>query len=215
MIFLKDKYRIVLDKRNITAIIVTLLTIAFFLFCDMNYATDNGKLALYQTPILIIVTSLITIDMLPNKVNPFHIDSLMTAKVDEKQVKEVFAIFNNIINLVLCEVLHYPNILDLKIKDIDIGQLKNVTLMIRAIGNVEFNKKSVDLLISVYNNDVAVPLVSFSMLITSNIQDILDSITVTKNLDQWKDLIVLAKTVEYYLINHQYEGAIENEERRF
>lgn len=85
--------------------------------------------------------------------------------------------------------------------------------MIRAIGSVEFDKKSVDLLISVYNNDVAIPLVSISMIITSNIQDILDIITVTKNLNQWKDLIVLAKTVEYYLINHQYKGTIKDEER--
>lgn len=183
MIFLKDKYRIVLDKRNVTTILITILTVAFFLFCDMNYATDNGKLALYQTPILIIVVSIITIDMLPNKVNPFHIDCLMTAKVDEKQTEAVFNIFKNIINLVFCEILYYPNILELRIKDINIGQLKNVTLMIRAIGSVEFDKKSVDLLISVYNNDVAIPLVSISMIITSNIQDILDSITVTKNLN--------------------------------
>lgn len=215
MIFLKDKYRIVLDKRNITAVIITILTIVFFLFCDMNYVTDNGKLALYQTPILIIVVSIITIDMLPSKVNPFHIDCLMTAKVDEKQSEAVFNIFKNIINLVLCEILHYPNILELRIKDINIGQLKNVTLMIRAICTEKFGKRSVDLLISVYNNDVAVPLVSFSMIITSNIQDILDTITVTKNLSQWKDLIVLAKTAEYYLINHQYDGAIKNEEKRF
>lgn len=213
MIFLKDKYRIVLDKRNITTILITLLTIAFFLFCDINYATDNGKLALYQTPILIIVVSIITIDMLPNKVNPFHIDCLITAKVDEKQTEVVFNIFKNIINLVLCKILHYPNILELRIKDINIGQLKNVTLMIRAICTEEFGKRSVDLLISVYNNDVALPLVSISMLITSNIQEILNSITVTKNLNQWKDIIVLAKTVEYYLINHQYNGAIKNEER--
>ena len=184
MIFLKDKYRIVLDKRNVTSIVI-------------------------------IVVSLITIDMLPNKVNPFHIDCLMTAKVDEKQTEAVFNIFKNIINLVLCEILYYPNILELRIKDINIGQLKNATLMIRAIGSFEFDKKSVDLLISVYNNDVAIPLVSISMIITSNIQDILDSITVTKNLNQWKDLIVLAKTVEYYLINHQYKGAIKNEERGF
>ena len=210
MIFLKDKYRIVLDKRNITTVIITILTIAFFLFCDMNYVTDNGKLALYQTPILIIVVSIITIDMLPSKVNPFHIDCLMTAKVDEKQTKAVFNIFKNIINLVLCEILHYSNILELRIKDINIGQLKNVTLMIRAICTEKFGKRSVDLLISVYNNDIVVPLVSFSMIITSNIQDILDTITVTKNLSQWKDLIVLAKTVEYYLINHQYDGAIKN-----
>lgn len=215
MIFLKDKYRIVLDKRNVTTILITILTIAFFLFCDMNYATDNGKLALYQTPILIIIVSIITIDMLPNKVNPFHIDYLMTAKVDEKQTEAVFNIFKNIINLVLCEILYYPNILELRIKDINIGQLKNVTLIIRAIGSFEFDKRSVDLLISVYNNDVAIPLVSISMIITSNIQDILDSITVTKNLNQWKDLIVLAKTVEYYLINHQYKGAIKNEKRGF
>lgn len=113
MIFLKDKYRIVLDKRNVTTILITILTVAFFLFCDMNYATDNGKLALYQTPILIIVVSIITIDILPNKVNPFHIDCLMTAKVDEKQTEAVFNIFKNIINLVLCEILHYPNILEL------------------------------------------------------------------------------------------------------
>lgn len=215
MIFLKDKYRIVLDKRNVTSIIITILVIALFLFSDMNYATDNGKLVLYQTPILIIVVSIITIDMLPNKVNPFHIDYLMTAKVDEKQSEAVFNIFKNVISLVLNEVIYPPNILELRIKDISIGQLKNVTLMIRAIGSVEFDKKSVDLLISVYNNDVSIPLVSFSMLITSNIQDILDSITVTKNLNQWKDLIVLAKTVEYYLINHQYDGAIKNEERKF
>lgn len=215
MIFLKDKYRIVLDKRNVTSIAVTALVITLLLFSDVYYMTDNVKLALYQTPILIIVVSLITIDMLPNKVNPFHINYLMTAKVDEKQSEAVFNIFKNVISLVLNEVIYPPNIFELRIKDIDIGQLKNVTLMIRAIGSVEFNKKSVDLLISVYNNDVAVPLVSFSMLITSNIQDILDSITVTKNLNQWKDLIVLAKTVEYYLINHQYPGAIENEERGF
>ena len=214
MIFLKDKYRIILDKRNVTSIIVTALTVLFFVFCDLNYATDNGKLALYQTPILIIVVSIITIDMLPNKVNPFHIDCLMAAKVDEKQSEAVFNIFKNIINLVLCEILHYPNILKLRIKDINIGQLKNVTLMIRAIGTEEFGKRSVDLLISVYNNDVSIPLVSFSMIITSNIQDILDTIIVTKNLSQWKDLIVLAKTVEYYLINHQYDGAIKNEKRR-
>lgn len=215
MIFLKDKYRIVLDKRNVTTILITVLPVLFFIFCDLNYVTDNGKLVLYQTPILIIVVSIITIDMLPNKVNPFHIDCLITAKVDEKQTEAVFNIFKNIINLVLCEILHYPNILELRIKDINIGQLKNVTLMIRAIGSVEFDKRSVDLLISVYNNDLAIPLVSISMLITSDIQDILDSITVTKNLNQWKDLIVLAKTVEYYLINHQYKGAIKNEERGF
>ena len=215
MIFLKDKYRIVLDKRNVTSIIVTALTVLFFVFCDLNYATDNGKLALYQTPILIIVVSIITIDMLPSKVNPFHIDCLMTAKVDEKQTEAVFNIFKNIINLVLREILHYPNILKLRIKDINIGQLKNVTLMIRAICTEESGKRSVDLLISVYNNDVALPLVSFSMIITSNIQDILETITVTKNLSQWKDLIVLAKTVEYYLINHQYDGAIKNEEKGF
>lgn len=215
MIFLKDKYRTVLDKRNVTSIIITILVIALFLFSDMNYATDNGKLALYQTPILIIVVSIITIDMLPNKVNPFHINYLMTAKIDEKQSEAVFNIFKNIISLVLNEVIYPPNILELRIKDIGIGQLKNVTLLIRAVGSVEFDKKSVNLLISVYNNDVSIPLASFSILITSNIQDILDSITVTKNLNQWKDFIVLAKTVEYYLINHQYDGAIKNEERKF
>lgn len=215
MIFLKDKYRIVLDKRNVTATLITILTVAFFLFYDMNYTTDNAKLTLYQTPILIIVVSMITIDMLPNKVNPFHIDCLMTAKVDEKQAEAVFTIFKNVINLVLDEIIYPPNILELRIKDIGIGQLKNVTLMIRAIGSVESNGKSVDLLISVYNNDVAIPLVSFSMIITSDIRDILDTITVTKNLVQWKDLIILAKTVEYYLINHQYPGAIKNEERGF
>ena len=215
MIFLKDKYRIILDKRNITTIITLVLAILLLLFSDTNYMTDNAKLTLYQTPILIIVVSIITIDMLPNKVNPFHVESLMTAKIDEKQAEVVFTIFKNVINLVLNEITKYPNILELRIKDIGIGQLKNVTLMIRAIGNVESDKKSVDLLISVYNNDVAIPLVSFSMIITSNIQDILDTITVTKNLVQWKDIIVLAKTVEYYLINHQYDGAIKNEERKF
>lgn len=84
MIFLKDKYRIVLDKRNITSIIVTALTVLFFMFCDFNYVINNGKLALYQTPILIIVVSMITIDMLPNKVNPFHADNLILSRIDEK-----------------------------------------------------------------------------------------------------------------------------------
>lgn len=214
MIFLKDKYRIIWDKRNVTTVAITILVVLLFLLSDLFFMTDNTKLTLYQTPVLIIVVSIITIDILPNKVNPFHIEGLMTAKVDEKQAEAVFTIFKNVINLVLNEVIKYPNILELRIKDIGIGQLKNVTLMIRAICDVQSDKKSVDLLISVYNNDIAVPLVSFSMLITSNIQDILDSITVTKNLDQWKDLIVLAKTVEYYLINHQYDGAIKNEERR-
>jgi len=178
MIFLKDKYRIVLDKRNVTSIIITALTVLFFVFCDLNYATNNGKLALYQTPILIIVISMITIDMLPNKVNPFHADSLILSRIDEKQADKVFEIFKNTFNFILCEILYFSHEMHLEIEDISIGQLKDITLSIDARAVIDTGIKTILINISMYKLDKA-------------------------------------KTVEYYLINHQYKGAIKNEERGF
>ena len=214
MIFLKDKYRIVLDKRNVTSIIVTALTVLFFVFCDMNYATDNGKLALYQTPILIIVVSMITIDMLPNKVNPFHADSLILSRIDEKQADKVFEIFKNIFNFILCEILYFPHEMHLKIEDISIGQLKDITLSIDARAVMDTGIKIILISITIYKLDKDNSLVSFFIPLSSNVPKSIKEMRISKNLAQWTDIIIFTKTIEYYLLNHQYYGAIENEKRR-
>lgn len=177
MIFLKDKYRIVLDKRNVTSIIITALTVLFFVFCDLNYATDNGKLALYQTPILIIVISMITIDMLSNKVNPFHADSLVLSRIDEKQADKIFEIFKNTFDFIIHEIFYFLHKMHLEIENISIGQLKDITL-------------------------------------SSNIKKSINEMRISKNLAQWTDIIIFTKTIEYYLLNYQYDGAIKNEKRR-
>lgn len=215
MIFLKDKYRIVLDKRNITSIIVTALTVLFFVFCDLNYATDNGKLALYQTPILIIVVSMIIIDMLPNKINPFHADSLILSKIDEKQADKVFEIFKNTFNFILCEILYFPHEMHLKIENISIGQLKDIILSIDARAVMDTGIRTILINITIYKLDKDNSLVSFFIPLSSNVPKSIKEMKISKNLAQWQDIIVLAKTVEYYLINHQYKGAIKNEERGF
>lgn len=215
MIFLKDKYRIVLDKRNVTAILITILTVVFFLFCDMNYATNNGKLALYQTPILIIVVSMITIDMLPNKVNPFHVDSLILSRIDEKQADKVFEIFKNIFNFILCEILYFPHEMHLKIEDISIGQLKDITLSIDARAVMDTGIKTILISITIYKLDKDNSLVSFFIPLSSNVPKSIKEMRISKNLAQWQDIIIFTKTIEYYLLNHQYKGAIKNEERGF
>lgn len=214
MIFLKDKYRIVLDKRNVTSIIVTVLTVLFFVFCDLNYATDNGKLALYQTPILIIVVSMITIDMLPNKVNPFHVDSLILSRIDEKQADKVFKIFKNIFNFILCEILYFPHEMHLKIEDISIGQLKDITLSIDARAVMDTGIKIILISITIYKLDKDNSLVSFFIPLSSNVPKSIKEMRISKNLAQWQDIIIFTKTIEYYLLNHQYYGAIKNEKRR-
>lgn len=214
MIFLKDKYRIVLDKRNVTSIIVTALTVLFFVFCDLNYATDNGKLALYQTPILIIVVSMITIDMLPNKVNPFHVDGLILSRIDEKQADKVFKIFKNIFNFILCEILYFPHEMHLEIEDISIGQLKDITLSIDARAVMDTGIKTILINISMYKLDKDNSLVSFFIPLSSNIPKSIKEMRISKNLAQWQDIIIFIKTIEYYLLNHQYYGAIKNEKRR-
>lgn len=214
MIFLKDKYRIVLDKRNVTSIIVTVLTVLFFVFCDLNYATDNGKLALYQTPILIIVISMITIDMLPNKVNPLHADSLILSRIDEKQADKVFEIFKNTFNFILCEILYFQHEMHLEIEDISIGQLKDITLSIDARAVMDTGIKTIFINISMYKLDKNNSLVSFFIPLSSNIPKSIKEMRISKNLAQWTDIIIFTKTIEYYLLNHQYVGAIKNEKRR-
>lgn len=214
MIFLKDKYRIVLDKRNVTSIIVTVLTVLFFVFCDLNYTTDNGKLALYQTPILIIVVSMITIDMLPNKVNPFHTDSLVLSRIDEKQADKVFEIFKNTFNFIIHEIFYSPHEMHLEIEDISIGQLKNITLSINARYVMDTGIRTIFINITIYKLDKDNSLVSFFIPLSSNIPKSIKKMRISKNLVQWKDIIIFTKTIEYYLLNHQYYGAIENEKRR-
>lgn len=206
MIFLKDKYRIVLDKRNIVAVVALIATMLFFLYSD-------GSI-LYQTPILIIMTSAIVIDMLSNKVNPFHIDSLKMAQVNEKQAEAVFTIFLYTMNLVVREVIYPPNHLLLKIRHINIGQLKDVTLSIEAVGTIDQGEKTVDIFVTIYSTEISLPLVSLFIPIKPNFKDTINNIKISKNLDRWKDIIVLAKTIEYFLLNHQYDGTIKNEERR-
>lgn len=214
MIFLKDKYRIVLDKRNVTSIIITALTVLFFVFCDLNYATDNGKLALYQTPILIIVVSMITIDMLPNKVNPFHADSLILSRIDEKQADKVFEIFKNTFNFILCEILYFPHEMHLEIEDISIGQLKDITLSIDARVVMDTGIKTILINITIYKLEKNNSLVSFFIPLSSNVPKSIKEMRISKNLAQWTDIIIFTKTIEYYLLNHQYDGAIKNEKRR-
>ena len=206
MIFLKDKYRIVLDKRNVTAVIALIATTLTFLFF--------GRSILYQTPILIIMTSVIVIDMLPNKVNPFHINSLLLFKINEKQSKKVFEIFKNTFNLILHEVFYWPHEMRLEIKDISVGQLKDITLLINSKVVLDTGIKIVLIHIKMYRLHESCPLVSFFIPLQSDISKSMEEMKITKNLDQWKDIIVLAKTVEYFLLNHQYDGAIKNEERR-
>lgn len=214
MIFLKNKYRIVLDKRNVTSIIVTALTVLFFVFCDFNYATDNVKLALYQTPILIIVVSMITIDMLPNKVNPFHTDSLVLSRIDEKQADKVFEIFKNTFDFIIHEIFYSPHEMHLEIENISIGQLKDITLSIDARYVMDTGIKTILINIEIYRLDKNYPLVSFYIPLSSNIKESINEMRISKNLAQWKDIIIFAKTIEYYLLNHQYYGAIKNEKRR-
>lgn len=214
MIFLKDKYRIVLDKRNVTSIIVTALTVLFFVFCDFNYATDNGKLALYQTPILIIVVSMITIDMLPNKVNPFHADSLVLSRIDEKQADKVFEIFKNTFDFIIHEIFYFPHKMHLEIENISIGQLKDITLSIDARYVMDTGIKTILINIEIYRLDKNYPLVSFYIPLSSNIKESINEMRISKNLAQWTDIIIFTKTIEYYLLNHQYDGAIKNEKRR-
>lgn len=214
MIFLKDKYRIVLDKRNITSIIITVLTVLFFVFCDLNYAIDNCKLALYQTPILIIVVSMITIDMLPNKVNPFHADSLILSRIDKKQANKVFEIFKNVFNFILCEILYFSHEMHLEIENISIGQLKDITLSIDARAIMDTGIRTILINITIYKLDKDNSLVSFFIPLSSNVPKSIKEMRISKNLAQWKDIIILAKTVEYYLINHQYNGAVKNEKKR-
>lgn len=214
MIFLKEKYRIVLDKRNVAAVITIILVILFFLFWDTYYLADNVKLALYQTPALIIVVSIITIDMLPNKVNPFHIDYLLLAKINEKQVNQVFDIFKNTFNYILGEILYYPHEMNLEFEDISIGQLKNINLLIRAQYVLDSGVRTVIINIKIYKLAKNLPLVSFYIPLSSDIKKSIEEMRISKNLDQWKDIIVLANTVEYYLLNHQYDGVIKDEKRR-
>ena len=214
MIFLKDKYRIVLDKRNVTSIIVTVLTVLFFVFCDFNYATDNGKLALYQTPILIIVISMITIDMLPNKINPFHADSLILSRIDEKQADKVFKIFKNVFDFILCEILYFPHKMHLEIENISIGQLKDITLSIDARYVMDTGIKTILINMSIYKLDKNNSLVSFFIPLSSNVPKSIKEMRISKNLAQWTDIIIFTKTIEYYLLNHQYYGAIKSEKRR-
>ena len=214
MIFLKDKYRIVLDKRNVTSIIVTVLTVLFFVFCDLNYATDNGKLALYQTPILIIVVSMITIDMLPNKVNPFHADNLILSRIDEKQVDKVFEIFKNIFYFILCEILYSSYEMHLEIENISIGQLKDITLSIDTRVVMDTGIKTILINISMYKLDKNNSLVSFFIPLSSNVKESINKMRISKNLAQWTDIIIFTKTIGYYLLNHQYDGAIKSEKRR-
>lgn len=214
MIFLKDKYRIVLDKRNITSIIITVLTVLFFVFCDLNYATDNGKLALYQTPILIIVVSMITIDMLPNKVNPFHADNLILSRIDEKQADKVFEIFKNTFDFIIHEIFYFPHEMHLEIEDISIGQLKDITLSINAKYVMDTGIKTILIDIAIYKLDKYNSLVSFFIPLSSNVPKSIKEMRISKNLAQWKDIIIFTKTIEYYLLNHQYYGAIKNEKRR-
>lgn len=206
MIFLKDKYRIVLDKRNVTAVIALVTTTLFFLYSD--------GLILYQTPILIIMTSAIVIDMLPNKVNPFHIDNLVLCKIDEKRSEKVFNIFKNIFNFILCEALYFPHKMYLEIKNISVGQLKDVTLLIDSRFVLDFNVRTILIYIKIYKLDKECPLVSFYIPLQSDVSKSIEEMRISKNLDQWKDIIIFAKTIEYFLLNHQYDGAIENEERR-
>lgn len=214
MIFLRDKYRIVLDKRNLTSIIVTALTVLFFVFCDLNYATDNGKLALYQTPILIIVVSMITIDMLPNKVNPFHTDSLMLSRIDEKQANKVFEIFKNTFDFIIHEIFYSPHEMHLEIEDISIGQLKDITLSINARYVMDTGIRIILINIAIYKLDKDNSLVSFFIPLSSNVPKSIKEMRISKNLAQWQDIIIFTKTIEYYLLNHQYYGAIKNEKRR-
>lgn len=214
MIFLKDKYRIVLDKRNITTIIITALTVLFFIFCDINYVTDNGKLALYQTPILIIVVSMITIDMLPNKINPFHTDSLVLSRIDEKQADKVFEIFKNTFDFIIHEIFYSPYEMHLEIEDISIGQLKDIILSINARYVIDTGIKTILIDIAIYKLDKNNSLVSFFIPLSSNVPKSIKEMRISKNLAQWKDIIIFAKTIEYYLLNHQYYGAIKNEKRR-
>ena len=214
MIFLKDKYRIVLDKRNVTSIIITALTVLFFIFCDINYATDNGKLALYQTPILIIVVSIITIDILPNKVNPFHTNSLVLSRIDEKQADKVFEIFKNTFDFIIHEIFYSPHEMHLEIEDISIGQLKDITLSINARYVIDTGIKTILIDIAIYKLDKDNSLVSFFIPLSSNVPKSIKEMRISKNLAQWKDIIIFAKTIEYYLLNHQYYGAIKNEKRR-
>lgn len=214
MIFLKNKYRIVLDKRNVTSIIVTALTVLFFVFCDFNYATDNVKLALYQTPILIIVVSMITIDMLPNKVNPFHTDSLVLSRIDEKQADKVFEIFKNTFDFIIHEIFYSPHEMHLEIENISIGQLKDIILSINARYVMDTGIKTILIDIAIYKLDKNNSLVSFFIPLSSNVPKSIKEMRISKNLAQWKDIIIFAKTIEYYLLNHQYYGAIKNEKRR-
>lgn len=214
MIFLKDKYRIVLDKRNVISIIITTLTVLFFIFCDINYVTDNGKLALYQTSILIIVVSMITIDMLPNKVNPFHTDSLILSRIDEKQADKVFEIFKNTFDFIIHEIFYSPHEMHLEIEDISIGQLKDITLSINARYVMDTGIKTILIDIAIYKLDKNNSLVSFFIPLSSNVPKSIKEMRISKNLAQWKDIIIFAKTIEYYLLNHQYYGAIKNEKRR-
>lgn len=214
MIFLKDKYRIVLDKRNVTSIIITALTILFFVFYDLNYATDNGKLALYQTPILIIVISMITIDILPNKVNPFHADSLILSRIDEKQADKVFEIFKNTFNFILCEILYFSHEMHLEIENISIGQLKDITLSIDARYVMDTGIKTILINIAIYKLNKNNSLVSFFIPLSSNVPKSIKEMRISRNLAQWQDIIIFTKTIEYYLLNHQYCGAIKNEKRR-
>ena len=214
MIFLKDKYRIVLDKRNVTSIIITALTVLFFVFCDLNYTTDNGKLALYQTPILIIVISMITIDMLPNKVNPFHADSLILSRIDEKQADKVFEIFKNTFNFIIHEIFYFPHEMHLEIEDISIGQLKDIILSIDARYVMDTGIKTILINITMYKLDKDNSLVSFFIPLSSNVPKSVKEMRISKNLAQWTDIIIFTKTIEYYLLNHQYDRAIKNEKRR-
>ena len=214
MIFLKDKYRIVLDKRNVTSIIVTALTVLFFVLCDLNYAADNGKLALYQTPILIIVISIIMIDILPNKVNPFHADSLILSRIDEKQADKVFEIFKNTFDFILCEILYFPHKMHLEIENISIGQLKDIKLSIDARYVMDTGIKTILINISMYKLDKNNSLVSFFIPLSSNVPKSINEMRISKNLAQWTDIIIFTKTIEYYLLNHQDYGAIRNEKRR-
>ena len=214
MIFLKDKYPIVLDKRNVTAVITTVLTVLFLILCDIFYMTDNAKLALYQTPILSIITSIIVIDMLPNKVNPFHTDSLILCKIDEKQANKVFEIFKKTFNFILCEILYPPHEMHLEIEDISVGQLKDITLSIDARAVFDTGIKTILIHIKMYKLDEDNPLVSFFIPLSSNLQKSINEMRISKNLAQWSDIIIFAKTIEYYLLNNQYEGAIKNEKRR-
>lgn len=74
--------------------------------------------------------------------------------------------------------------------------------------------KTILINISMYKLDKNNSLVSFFIPLSSNIKESINEMRIFKNLAQWQDIIIFTKTIEYYLLNHQYDGAIKNEKRR-